>query len=438
MKKLIFIVIDGGADRPIEKLGYKTPFEVANTPNLDFLSRNGINGIMKILPIPPESDEAVLSLLGFDVFEVYTGRGPLEAIGAGLNFKDGDLALRCNFATVKDTNILDIRAGHITTEEAKELEWAINEKVKLTGAEFEFKSTVGYRGVLVIRSKHKLSSRISNTHPGYNLQFFEPVWDKYKESKGVPLSFAIKKPVMQMASCMPLERSKEAAFSARLVNEFIHKSRYVLENHPVNRRRLAENKPPANIILTRDAGTEIPKLYNFYERYGMRWACFADMPVERGIAQLCGMDVIPMPESTGDIKRDMFIRATALIRNLHFYDAFYIHLKGPDPYAHIGDVEGKIKAIEEIDKNFFTLLLSNIDFENTIVAVTCDHSTPCELKAHSEDPVPIMIAGSEIPPDNTPYFSESTCAKGYLGKISAKYLLPYLIKLSKGEVSGTK
>ena len=346
MKKLIFIVIDGGADRPVQSLNGLTPFQMAETPNLDFLARNGINGIMQVLPIPPESDEAVLALLGFDVFKVYTGRGPLEAVGSGVPFRNGDLALRCNFATVLGNDILDIRAGNITTPEAKELEWAINEKVKLTNAEFEFRSTVDYRGSLIIKqNKEPRSAKISNTHPGYNLQYFETVWSKEGPSVGIPLSFANKVPIMKMISSIPLDRTKSSATSAALVNEFIQKSRFVLENHYVNKKRIANKKPPANILLTRNAGNKIPPLYNLTQVHGLRWACFADMPVERGICQLCGMQTIPLPELSAEtaeanVAKDMYIRAATLIKNLQLYDAFYIHLKGPDPYAHRGDCIG--------------------------------------------------------------------------------------------------
>ena len=440
MKKLLFIVVDGGAGRPIKSLGNKTPFEASDSPNLDYIARNGINGIMQILPIPPESDEAVLSLLGFDVFESHTGRGPLEAIGAGVPFKDGDLALRCNFAYVKGDDIIDIRAGNIPSNEAKKFEWDLNEKIELHGVKFRFKSTVGYRGVLVIEKPNgSLSAKISNTHPGYHLENFETLWNRYGESKSIPLSIANEKPVMKMKSVTPLEHTKKAALSANLVNEFIQKSRLVLEKHKTNLKRMSEKKLPANIVLTRDAGNKVPRLADFKEVYDMRWASFADMPVEKGIAQLCGMDTIPLPQlsaetAEADMEEDMKIRLNTLLRNLQLYDAFYIHLKGPDPYGHRGEPRGKVKAIESIDKYFLGPLFEYLDMENTIIVITCDHSTPCELKAHSADPVPVAVFGSGLTPDTSSVFSEASCAKGSLGKLSAMSLMPYLVKLAKGNI----
>ncbi len=431
MKKLLFVVIDGGADTPNKDINFKTAFEKANIPNIDFLARNGLNGVVKVLPIPPESDEAVLSLLGYDVFKVYTGRGPLESIGGGVPFKDGDLALRCNFATVKDDNILNVRAGGISTKEAKELETAINQYVSLTGAEYEFKATAGYRGALVIKSKEKLSPKISNTHPTYKLHFFDITWSRDGTIKSIPLSEALHEPILKLQKCVPIENSKDAMFSARLVNEFIEKSRIVLETHPINKKRIEEGKPPANIILVRDAGTKLPKVSRINDEYGLRWASFVDMPVERGISQVVGMDIIPIPPLTDDARRDMTIRVLTLLKNINFYDAFYVHLKGPDAYSHMRDIEGKVKSIETIDEYFFRPLLKNIDLTNTIIVVTCDHTTSTEKGIHTDDPVPITIFGSGLPPDNIPHFTEKACASGTLGKIVGKNLMNYIVKLVK-------
>lgn len=430
MKKLLFIVLDGAADTPNEEIGRKTPYEVAKTPNLDFLARNGKNGSMEILPIPPESDEAVIALLGYNVFEVYTGRGPLEAIGGGLKMEDGNLALRCNFATVEGNKITNVRAGGINTEEARELERAINNYVTLSGADFEFKAVEGFRGVLVIRSKKKLSGRISNTHPGYELRVLDIFWDRGGEIKYVPLSEAIREPLMEVKECVPVDKKKSAARSARLVNEFIEKSKYVLETHKINRNRISEGKPPANIVLTRNAGNRIPRLYNMNKVHGIKWACFVDMPVERGIAQLAGMDILPIPSPTEDIENDMKIRVLTLLRNIHLYDAFYIHIKGPDNFGHLGDLEGKIKCLEDIDKYFFERLLKDVDLENTVIVVTSDHTTSTEFKVHTEDPVPVVIFGIGAP-DQITRMSEKESVRGKLGNVNIRNLMSFVVRHTK-------
>lgn len=430
MKKLLFIVLDGAADTPNDKINGKTPYEIAKTPNIDFLARNGRNGLLEILPIPPESDEAVISLLGYNVFDVYTGRGPIEAIGGGIKMKDGDLALRCNFATVENNKIINMRAGRISTEDSKRLANAIQRSVSLTNAEFEFKAIEGYRGALVIRSPKKLSGKISNTHPGYDLRLLDIFWDRDGNVKYVPLSEAVREPLMEVKECMPLENKKSAKKSANLVNEFIEKSNYVLKTHPLNKERISEGKHPANMIVTRSAGNKVPPLFNLKKEYGIKWACFVDMPVERGIAQLAGMDIIPIPPPSENMEKDMKLRVLTLLKNIPYYDAFYVHIKGPDPFGHLGDLDGKINCLEEIDKHFFEPLLNDIDLENTLIVVTSDHTTSTEHKVHTEHPVPIVIFGGGTP-DQIARISEKESVKGALGKMHSKNLMAMLMRKIK-------
>lgn len=425
MKKLIYCVLDGAPDTPVPGLGNKTPLEVANKPNIDRLARLGVNGQMQILSIPPESDEAVISLLGYDVFSVYTGRGPLEAVGGGVSFKDGDVAIRCNLGTLENGEVVDVRTD-LTTEEAKQLEWAVNEQISLTGATFSFKITTGYRGVLVLRSRNKLSARVTNTHPGYVQQMMET-----SATDTVFLSRAITNPNMILRKVIPMVKNSEATFTANLMNEFIEKSHQLLNKHQVNVERTEKGLPPANIILTRDAGDRLPRLYNFPKTYDMKWACFSDMPVERGIAQLSGMQIIPIPEPSSDMGKDMYIRAITLLKNMELYDAFYIHLKGPDIYAHVGDYNGKIKSIEEIDNYFFGSIIGDLDMENTIIVITSDHTTSSVLKAHTENPVPLTIAGAGIIPDGVQSFNETECIKGSLKHFEAINLMPTIVKWAR-------
>lgn len=251
-------------DLPIEELGNKTPLEAADTPNMDFLASHGKTGLMYTVRkgIAPESDVAVISILGYDPFKYGTGRGILEAVGADIEVKDGDLALRCNFATLGGKGeLIDRRVGRdLTIKEAAELCKAINENVKLEShsADFEYKNTVGYRGVLVIRSRHKsLSSKITNTDPGYA---------RMKE-----LGIAEAKISMFLKKCEPTDGSEEAKISAELVNEFVEKSHEVLDKHEVNKKREAEGKLKANVIITRDAGHKLPKFFNINEHYGVRF-----------------------------------------------------------------------------------------------------------------------------------------------------------------------
>jgi len=423
--KLIYVVVDGMGDLPIRELGNETPLSVAETPNMDDLARNGKTGLMYTVGkgIAPESDVAVISILGYDPFKYSTGRGVLEAIGAGMRMRNGDLALRCNFATLgRRKEIIDRRAGRdLTTEEAEQLSRTINEKVKLQSypVGFEFKNTIGHRAVLVIRSREKtLSSKITNTDPSY--------------SRVGELGVAETKVEMVVKKCESMNRSDEAKVSASLVNEFVEKSHRVLEDHEVNKRRVAEGKLKANLILTRDAGHLLPNFFNINEKYNVRFACLADMPVERGISKLAGMHLVNLPPPSNDLKRDCLLRAKKLLEQLRSYDCFYVHIKGPDEPAHDGKFQLKTQMIATIDKHFFGKLLPKINLDDCVVCVTADHSTPCKLKAHSDDPVPLLISGNGIKGDKIEKFSEKTCKSGSLGVLEhGSELMPKLMGFLK-------
>lgn len=423
--KLIYVVIDGMGDLPIKGLGGKTPLEFAETPNMDFLASKGRLGLMYTVGrgVAPESDVAVISILGYDPYKYHVGRGPLEAYGAGLDMRDGDLALRCNFATLGlNRQIIDRRAGrNLTTSEASRLAESVNSMVKLETypAEIEFRNTIGHRGVLVIRSKAgPLSGKISNTDPAYE--------------RVAGLGVAKAEVRMILEDCVPLEDDENARISAALVNEFIWKSHKILEEHEVNKRRESEGKLKANVILTRDAGDMLPKFFNINERYDVRFACLADMPVERGIARLAGMQLIDLPPPSGDLVHDCLIRAERLVGVLGEFDCFYIHIKGPDEPGHDGNYMLKAETIALIDRYFFGSVLQKISLEDTVICVTADHSTPCELKAHSDDPVPLLICGGNIKSDGIEIFSEKECRRGSLGTLEkGTMLMPILMETIK-------
>ena len=406
--KLIYVVIDGMGDLPIEELGNKTPLEAADTPNMDFLAKTGKTGLMYTVGkgVAPESDDAVASILGYDPFKYDVSRGVLEVLGADLTMKDGDLALRCNFATLGPNNtIIDRRVGRsLTTEEATELAKAINEQIQLESypTSFQFKNTLSHRGALVIRSKgKKLSGNITNTDPAYT------------RIKGIGV--AEPKAKMILKKCKPLDRTEEAKISANLVNEFTQKSTAILDQHEINKKRDKEGKLKANVILVRDAGHRLPKFPHLNQQYGLNFVCLADMPVERGISKLVGMHTVDLPPPSKNLEKDCKLRVEKLLETLPLYDCFYIHIKGPDEPGHDGNFNLKTQLIATVDKHFIGNMLQKINLENHIVCVTADHSTPCKLKAHSDDPVPLLISGNKIQADKVQKFSEKECKKGELG-----------------------
>jgi len=413
--KILFTVLDGAAGRPYPNKNGKTALEAAETPSLNKIARNAATGMMTVIPgTAPESDSAVLSLLGYEPKKYYTGRGPLEAMGTDVDYQDGDLALRCNFATVKNgKKLLDRRVSRtLIKKEAEELERLINKKVKLDNFKFKFKSTNQHRGLLIIKDNGKieLSPKITNTDPAYG-------------RKGL-ISIAKEKYESKIQKCKPIE--PEAIETAKSINEFTEKTIKVLKKAEVNEKRRKEGKLEANAILTRDAGIKKPDLPDMKEIFGLKWSLLANMPLERGIAKAAGMETIKI-KNEEDYEEWLLKTHEAMREN----DCVYVHLKGPDLPAHDGDFERKKDKIEEIDQNYYRKLINQIDTKKTIIVVTSDHSTPCTIGAHSKDPVPIMISHPAIS-GKALRFNEKEARKGTLNIPKATLLMNYLNKLYKG------
>ena len=420
MNRLLYVCLDGLGDDPVPELGDRTPLEAADTPFLDSLAARGRTGTVVTVGegIAPESDIAVFAILGYDPKGEHPGRGVVEAVGSGMDFRDGDLAYRVNFATADWPTILDRRVGRdLTSEEAHALADEVNQKLKLPGATFELLATVEHRGALVIRADEgRLSAEVTNTDPAYRkegslgvaLETFEPV----------------------VARCEPLADTDAARRAAELTNTFVETSAKILDASDVNARRRREGKLPGNLILTRDGGDHRPRLQTIKERFGPSWGCFVEMPVERGIAMLLGMEPVAAPRlaSEGDYARWAELAAEAL----EGFGALYVHIKGPDVPAHDGRAEDKRDIISMIDRAFFGEVLPQIDPKRTVVAVTADHSTSCVRKAHTAEPVPLLVSGGGVPANGVTSFGERASAEGSLGRIRGVDILPHLIPLLEG------
>ncbi len=421
MKRLLYVCLDGLGDDPVPELDDRTPLEAAATPNLDALARAGRTGtVVTVGPgIAPESDIAVFAILGYDPSEEHPGRGVVEAIGAGLDLRDGDLALRVNFATADWPRIVDRRVGRdLSSEEAAALAEEVNRELRLPGATFTLRATVEHRGALVIRTEDgsPLSAAITNTDPAYR-----------KEGS---LGVALETFEPEVVRAEPLEDTEAARRAAELTNAFVEGSAKVLDASEVNARRRATGKLPANLILTRDAGDHRPALQPIRERFGPSWGCFVEMPVERGIAILLGMAPVDVPRLSD---AEAYARWAALAAEaLEGYDALYVHLKGPDVPAHDGRAEDKRDVIALIDEAFFGEVLPRLDLHRTVVAVTADHSTSCVRKAHTADPVPLVVAGGGVAPDGVASFGERACTAGAIGEIPGTAILPRVVELLEG------
>jgi 2,3-bisphosphoglycerate-independent phosphoglycerate mutase len=365
----------------------------------------GICGIMDpIAPgVPPGSDTATLALLGYDVLKVYSGRGALEAIGSGMNVLPGDVAFRCNFATVdQDLVVLDRRAGRIANEDAAKLAESL-QKIRLEepSVRFFFKNTIQHRAALVIRGRSKLSTAVSDSDP-------EKVGKKVLKIK-------------------PLDESPEARLTAKILNELMDKFRKVLENHPVNKERSRRRLLPANIVLCRGAGT-VPSIKPLSEVYGVNAACIAAASLIRGVCKVAGMKLFDVKGATGTPQTDFMAKAKAAVQTLKTNDFVVLHVKAPDVASHDGNPEQKIQVIERID-GMLRYLLSNVDLGSCYLAVTADHTTSLVTGNHEGDPVPIAITGPYIRRDDVEKFDERSCAKGGLNRIRGMDLTPILMNL---------
>ncbi len=400
MKSLIMI-IDGMADRPIPELGEKTPLEVAETPNMDKLAENGINGIMD--PIKPGvrvgSDTAHLSILGYNPYKVYTGRGPFEAAGVGVEVKPGDIAFRCNFATQDENGtIIDRRAGRIREKTDKIAETINSMKIKgFEDVEIIFKESTGHRAVLVLRGEN-LSDKVSDSDP---------------KKEGKPPK-----------TVKPLKDSPAAEKTAKLLNRLVKKSYQLLKDHPVNIERLKRSENPANIILPRGAGA-VPNITKFEEKYGLKAACIAETGLIKGIGNLTGMDVIEVEGATGGIDTNLKNIKNAILDTINSqYDFILVNIDGADEAGHDGDLKSKIEFLEKVDK-----ILDDLPLDQIYFVFTADHTTPISVKDHTGDPVPIVINGPGIRVDNIKRFNEREASRGGLCRIKGSDIMNILLDL---------
>jgi 2,3-bisphosphoglycerate-independent phosphoglycerate mutase len=420
---LVYVLLDGVGDLPHPDLKGKTPLDAASTPNLDKLASNGAMGqvISVGKGIAPESDIAVFNMLGYKFqYADYVGRGVIEAIGVGTDFKDGDLALRGNFATLnEDGVIIDRRAGRrIEREDADEIAKEIEQKIKFSvpNTTVVVAPTIGHRVTVRIRCDgESLSSNITNTDPAYS------------RIAGMGIAKAVTD-FMKIERCLPLEESAISNLTAKLVNEFTEQSIAIMRKSEVNQRRKQSNKKLLNSILLRDAGNRYPKVQPINEMYSMNFSCIVDMPVELGISEVLKMKAFEAGGLT-----DYEEKAKVAAKAMETQNAIYVHLKGPDEFGHDGDALGKTKNIEEIDKRFFGTLLDNIDTKKVSVIVSADHSTPCINKGHSDDPVPLLVSGDSIKKDNTKRMTEEEAKNGVIGLLEGSQVVTTSLKLIKSQ-----
>jgi 2,3-bisphosphoglycerate-independent phosphoglycerate mutase len=401
--KGIIIIGDGLGDRPVAEFGNRTPLEAATTPNLDRVATEGECGLMD--PISPGiragSDTAHLSILGYDPRRTYTGRGPFEALGIGMEVRHGDVCFRCNFSTVDENMvIIDRRAGRIS-EGTAELAAAINGMV-VDGVTCYFKESVEHRAALVLRGEG-LGSQVTDADP-------------HEAGEKVP----------------PADGPDDASRrTARVVNAFVAKSYEILRQHPVNVKRVAEGKPPANIALPRGAGIA-PELEPFEHRYGLTGAMVVEVGLVKGLGRYLQMDVIDVAAATGGYDTDEIALGRAAVEALGRHRFALCNLKAPDLAGHDADFQKKVATEEKLDR-LVGEVLRCVD-EHTFLVVTGDHCTPIGIADHSGDAVPIMFWGPGVRTDAAKRFDERSVTAGGLGRIRGGDVMNILTSLMNTQV----
>ena len=385
--KYIVVLCDGMSGRPLEELDGKTPLEVANKPNMDYIASHGNSGMLKTIysDLPADSGVANLTVLGYDPHKYYPGRGPLEAMNMNIQLGKRDIALRCNTITEKDGVLDDYSAGHITSEESKRIIGYANEKF---GNDLvSFHSGIKYRHVLVLKSKYSIEVEC---HPPHDIS-------------GQKVSENLVKPL-----------KPEAKETASLLNDIILKSKEFLEDHEVNVRRLKEGKNPANMLWPWGAGKK-PEIPSFKKMFGVEGSIISAVDIINGIGRVVGLEIIKIPGVTGYLDTNYEGKADGALKSLEEKDFVYIHIESTDECGHEGNIEHKVQAIEDIDRRVIGRILDKIEGDYAI-GVLPDHSTPISVKTHTDDPVPFTVyCTREEKMDSVKNYSEKMVKEGHYG-----------------------
>jgi 2,3-bisphosphoglycerate-independent phosphoglycerate mutase len=395
--KYVVLIGDGMADEPLEELEGKTVLQKANTPNMDHIARNGRAGLARTVPegMHPGSDVANMSIIGYDPKKYYSGRAPLEAASMGIKITGDNVAFRCNLITINDGLIADYSSGHITNAEAKDLIEAVDEK--LGNETFSFYPGISYRHLLV--SKGALGAETQCTPPH---------------------------DVIDQDRLLHMPKGKDS----EVLNELIEASMPILENHPVNEKRIKEGKNPGNSIWLWGQGFA-PAFPLFSELYGLKGAIISAVDLVNGIGIYAGLDVIQVPGATGYLDTNYKGKGEYAIQALDDHDFVFVHVEAPDEAGHMGNLKAKIQAIEDFDEKVVgTVLKAAMGYSEAItIMVLPDHPTPVARRTHTSVPIPFAVySTSGDKPDDAQTFDEESVKKGSFGTVYAADLVGMLIQ----------
>ena len=403
--KYILVVGDGMSDVALEELGGKTPLQVAKHPYMDFISSNGLTGLLKTIPTgsSPGTDTAFLSIFGNDPSKLNTGRGPLEAAGLGIDLNKNDIAFRCNLVTVADGVLKDHSGGHIPTAEANDILKSVKDNFEESGF-IEFYPGVSYRHLLVLRGATH-SDRVLCTPPHDAIN-------------------------RKISSILVKAVDNFGKFTAGLLNKTIMDSYKLLKNHPVNLARVKSGKNPANIIWPWGQGRR-PHIRTLEESFGVKGAVISAVDIVNGIGRYLKMDLVKVPGATGYYDTNYEGKADYALKSLNDYDFVLVHLEAPDEASHARDINLKVKTIEDLDNRLLGRIMDGLTKDYTI-AVLSDHTTQTTDGVHSRNPVPFAIYSDQASGgDKVKSYDEESVKAGPLGIVEGTKFLNYFLKKNK-------
>jgi 2,3-bisphosphoglycerate-independent phosphoglycerate mutase len=394
--KYVVMIGDGMADYPLEELNGKTILQASVIPNMDYIASNGVNGLLKTVPegMEPGSDVANLSIMGYNPKKYYTGRGPLEAASIGANLQEGEVAFRCNFITERDGKLADFNADHISTEEAEKLINALNKEFGEIG---KFYLGISYRHLFVLNNIESASLKSTPPHDVVGESIEDNLLKPYTDK------------------------------NAELLNKVMHESEELLEDHPVNKKRISGGKNPANMIWLWGQGTK-PNMVPFADKYGLKGATITGVDLIKGIGIYLGLNNIDVPGATGYFDTDYSQKANYAMEALDDHDLVFIHVEAPDEAGHAGDILEKIKAVENIDVKIVGKLLDELPkFDDYAISILPDHATPIPIKTHTTDLIPYAMCSTNGTKDDVNQYDEFSAKNGSLGTIEGyKFMKNFL------------
>jgi len=372
--KYCILIIDGAAGHPLPQRGGKTCLELAQTPELDALAREGCLGMTCNVPegMEPSSAIACMSILGYDPRIYYRGRSAIEAVSMGIPIGEGETGFRCNLAAVRDGAMFDYSAGHISTEEARQLIEAVDKK--LGNTDIKFYPGVSYRHILKIKGHEEAVEAICT--PPHDIPG-QPVAKHLPQGKG-----------------------------SRLLIDLMQRSEAVLKDHPVNLARLSRNETPATTIWLFWPSGQVPKLPSFQQNYGLRAAMISGVDLLRGLAQMAEMEVIKVPGVTDGLDNDYVAQGEGALRALESRDLLVVHVEAPDEAGHSGSIDHKVEAIERTDKEIIRRL-RNYKTHQLRLLVLPDHPTPIDIQTHTGEEVPFLLWGPGFLPNGARRLTEA-------------------------------